>query len=223
MKIEHSESFLRHSFPALINLINTLDFVIHEPLYSHKLVESGHWDYVSYNNAWFLHHLDESLKILKHCLPKRQKFRFVDVGCGIGTKVSLASHFFDANGIELGDRYAKMAKEIAKKRRFHNYGRHDEIETEKAIYKEDALAFPHYHRYDVIYFFRPMSNDKMQMELENKIYNDARPGAIIIPIFAIGQRPKYIRKLKTPSEQIHIKLRCKTKFQKLNEEVQALL
>jgi len=215
--------FYSKFFPALVDVVNTLDLVIHEPLYDDKSFSDGLWDYVSYSIPHFLAHLDEAHQILQHRFPKRKRFSFIDVGCGIGTKVQLASHLFDAYGLELNKKYERMAKKIVKKRKFHNYGRHDDLNESKKIYREDALNFNAYHEYDVIYFFRPMNRDKLQKELENKVYSGAKPGAIIIPIFKIGELPRYIRKLKTPSNELHIKMLCGSKFKRLNQEIQAFL
>lgn len=204
----------------LISLVNQLETVIFKPLYSQEYFDAGHWDYVAYSVNDFFEHLEEAHMML----DKKDDLKFIDVGCGLGTKVHLAGILFDAYGVELNEEYAKVARKVNQEKRFHKYGRHVKLEKRKGespIFIADALKFD-YHDYDVIYFFRPMNNNDMETELEQRIYKQAKPGAIIIPIFKISKLPKNIRKLPTPSGQLFIKVNGNPHAKKLMQKARKL-
>ena len=97
--------------------------------------------------------------------------RFLDVGCGGGTKLVMASHFFrQADGLEYNSVFAENAR-----RTLHI------TKTEGAsVIEDDALRFENYADYDVIYFYRPISNDALLAKMEKTIVDQATPKTIII-------------------------------------------
>jgi hypothetical protein len=202
----------------LIDLVNQLELQIFEPLYDNEHTKAGHWDYITYSIGSFLAHMEEVRKLIG---PDK---KFIDVGCGIGTKVHLASHYFDAYGVELHPPYAKSARKLTRTKKFHKFGGYTAYHTRhlhQRIFQTDALKF-NYSGYDVVYFFRPMSNDKMQKELEQRIYKQVKPGTIIIPIYAISDFPSNIKHLQTPSKKLYVKVRDKQHFQNLNRRAKKL-
>lgn len=195
----------------LIDLINQLETAVFEPLYSQELYDKGHWNYIAYSISDFLNHMKEAYQLLG-----QENLKFIDVGCGIGTKVALASFYFDAYGVELNQKYVKAAKKITRAKKFLRFGGYKKGEQKQKIFQEDALQFD-YSNYDVIYYFRPMRDNKMQKKLENRIWRQAKDGAIIIPIYAIGDFPKNIRKIPTPSGHLYAKDATKALTQKAKE------
>ena len=201
----------------LIYAINQLERIIYEPLFDQGYVDKNHaWDYVSYSFDHFLTHLKEAKKI-----TSKRKVKFLDVGCGLGTKVCLASSFFDSYGIELNSKYYKVAKDVNTPRKFHTYGRYEDRKGADCIFKEDALNFD-YNPYDVIYFFRPLSDEALQKQLEQRIFKTCRPGTIIIPIYSQSTFPSYIRHLPTPSKELYIKIKDDQRAQQVNIKVKRL-
>jgi len=200
----------------LIHLINQLERKVYEPLFDKNYYEAGHWDYVCYGFKAFLQHLEEAHKILGN-----NKAKFIDVGCGLGSKVHLAGLYFDSYGIELNQKYCKVAKEINTPRKFFKYGRYEDLDGKNRIFKKDALTFD-YNPYDVIYFFRPLSEQPLQEKLEGRIFETAQPGAIIIPIFAQSRFPKHIRHLPTPSKELYVKVMNDKKANRLHNRVKNL-
>jgi len=91
--------------------------------------------------------------------------KFLDVGCGIGTKALLASHFFDAYGLEINPPYAQKAIKL--------------LGNDKII-QDDALKFDKYGDFDVIYAYQPMLNS---LKLFDKIAEQAKPNAIFLGFF----------------------------------------
>ncbi len=101
-----------------------------------------------------------------HGLIQDGQFSFVDVGCGTGNILLIAEQFlFDVFGLEKDDFPVSIAKGL--------------IGDEK-IYQEDIRTYPDYGKYDVIYYFCPLSLGKQQRNLETYIEDAMKPGAILI-------------------------------------------
>jgi protein-L-isoaspartate O-methyltransferase len=97
--------------------------------------------------------------------------RFLDVGCGCGLKVLSASQYVrEAHGLDYQQSYVDIAQRLTWKLR------PDETE----VFQADALTFDSYHEYDLIYFYRPMSDDAKLMEMERRIVDTARPGTVLV-------------------------------------------
>jgi len=97
--------------------------------------------------------------------------RFLDVGCGGGTKIWAALHFFPkACGLENNPTQVKVgAAALAK------------LDTPASrIIEMDARKFTDYSKYDVIYFYRPLKDAVGLKEMEDQIMAQARPGTLLI-------------------------------------------
>lgn len=99
---------------------------------------------------------------------------FIDVGCGIGTKLALAKASLKYcgqtkfNGVEITKNYVCAARKLLSR-----------LEIPGEIIEADALTID-YHRYDVIYFYSPLINDDMEKALEQRIVTTAREGSFIL-------------------------------------------
>ena len=175
----------------LLELINQLEVQIYEPLYNQKYYDKGHWDYVSYSHDNFI----QDLKQAYHFLGEAENLKFIDIGCGIGTKVLIASQFFQASGIELNQNYFKIARKVNAHKKFHKFGRYEKLGTKNNIINGDAFEHD-YSKYDVLYFFRPMNKEQLQIRLEKKIFKEMKVGAVIIPIYHQSEFPDYIQKVR---------------------------
>ncbi len=207
----------RRQYRKLIELVNQLEVQIYEPLYEQEYFEDGHWDYVVYDHGKFFSHIHEAHQLL----GGKKGLKFVDVGCGIGSKVQLASAYFDAWGVELSEKYAKVARKVNTKKKFHEYGRYKKFKSKNRILQGDALQ-QDYSNYDVIYFFRPISHAPTQKKLERLIFSEAKEGAIIIPIYAQSKFPEHIKKLPNPSGELYVKATQPGTFEKMRRGCLAL-
>ena len=118
----------------------------------------------------FIEHLHAARRVAL-ARKTRQPLRFLDVGCGSGLTVLLASELFDeAVGIEIDPGYVSAATEMLRRAEVPN-GR---------IEHADALLFEDYGAYDIIYFFRPLRDIDLLRQLERRILAQARPGTILI-------------------------------------------
>lgn len=107
----------------------------------------------------------------------RRALRFLDVGCGGGTKVFAATRFFaQSDGLELDPGYADAAR-----RTLHMIGA-----SRSTIIQADALTFGAYSDYDVIYFYRPLRTDALLAEMELRIIETARPGTILVAPYDVS-------------------------------------
>ena len=106
------------------------------------------------------------IAMLAECITYTEGFTFLDVGCGIGTKVALASEVFglDADGVEVD---ADMAAEARKWKTGD-------------ILVQDALEVPGlYQDYDIIWLYRPFRDIPSERALEEMIHKNMKSGAIL--------------------------------------------
>lgn len=93
--------------------------------------------------------------------------KFLDVGCGIGNILSIARILgFQSTGIEYNEAY-------------HQYLINPRTTNVEWM---DAFDFEKYYDYDIIYLYRPISNNDKMRQLMLKIVKEMRNGALIIPI-----------------------------------------
>jgi protein-L-isoaspartate O-methyltransferase len=101
----------------------------------------------------------------------RRAMRFLDVGCGGGTKVlSALCYFRQADGLEYDEKYVESARRTLQLTGAEN----------SAIIHADAMTFESYSDYDVIYLYRPLRTDALLEKLEQQIMRQARPGTILV-------------------------------------------
>jgi SAM-dependent methyltransferase len=142
----------RDDLPVMLRLYYSLEFAMGQVL------SDGDLNY--HPNASFsvLKFISNLRLIRRRC---GEGARFLDVGCGLGSKVWLAQSLgFDAYGLEINPKYVEVAKEC--------------VGTEHIIC-HDGLTYQDYDRFDVIYFYNPMPTD----ELESVILKTAKDGAIV--------------------------------------------
>jgi hypothetical protein len=139
-------------------LINTLEKLEKQYISSIPYDEIK-YNYIPYEIKVFLNILSdiyETTKDMKN--PK-----FIDIGCGIGTKVLIASNLFDAYGIDCNQNLIDISKIIGCK----NTSCCD-------IFDYDFSQF------DILFYYRPFYDDKIYETFENKIYTETKVGSIII-------------------------------------------
>lgn len=133
----------------------------------YKKLDKGEYPYIPFCIEAFVEQLSIVDELLKDC---NHPVSFLDVGCGIGTKVAIARTTFPgitAHGIEITDRYVKFAKKLLNNT------------PDTKVLKRDALKF-NYKNYDIVYFYCPLSNRELQKKLEQRIVNTANVGTYIL-------------------------------------------
>ena len=134
------------------------------------LVPDTHYRDIPLSGAYFLNLLQAARRVLLargHDGP----VRFIDVGCGGGTKVLAASAMFEvAHGLEYSPAYVKNGRKFLAK-----------LGADPTTLLEgDALTFDDYGSYDVIYFYRPLKNLDAAFRMEARVLEQARPGTVIL-------------------------------------------
>lgn len=114
---------------------------------------------------------------------KAHTAKFLDVGCGGGTKVLVASaHFAECHGLDFEEDY------VAAGQRMLQLTDSDTCQ----IFQADGLTFDQYDKYDVIYFYRPLRDDGLLAKMEDQIFSNAKPGTVILAPYtgALERRPE---------------------------------
>lgn len=109
-------------------------------------------------------------------LGKAGALHFVDVGCGVGLKLLQAGRYFErVSGIEYEPHRAEAAADWL--------GRSAEVIT------ADAVTYPSYGDFDVIYAYKPVQDDALMRQTEDRMVAMARPGTVLImPYMDFHQR-----------------------------------
>jgi len=117
---------------------------------------------------------------LKKHLTKENKsniLSFVDAGCGIGN-ILVAALSTDiatrVTGLELFDEPFKIAENFLKS--CHQI----------SVIQQDILLYDRYHEHDIIYYYCPFSDNGLQVRLEEKIEDEMKKGAILMPFYKQG-------------------------------------
>lgn len=104
--------------------------------------------------------------------------KFVDVGCGLGHKLLLArSYGLSTSGIEIRKPYAKKCRSLMKQ--FLGY-----FAKNIKVVNTDAMKFDGYGDFDIVYFYCPIRNHEVELQLEEKIASEVKVGAVVIGFMA---------------------------------------
>jgi hypothetical protein len=123
-------------------------------------------------NPWMPFQVADFVAIMSECVaycnPVEEPVvsaQFLDVGSGIGTKMMLAEVLFglSPSGLEVDEEMARYAGDT--------YGQWTIL--------KDALKYPNYYNFDIIWMYRPFRDGFKQAELEHKIFEEMKPGAIV--------------------------------------------
>jgi SAM-dependent methyltransferase len=148
---------------ALTKAIRTFERILvgHRP----KDLPNDSYEYIPFNLESFIKQIKVAYKLAKRGNTEPQ---FLDIGCGIGTKVMIARTFFAiSHGVEISKEYYDIAKKLT------NY-------CNAYVFHEDALKFKNYHEYDVLYYYCPIADYNKQRELEKLVCECMKPGAILL-------------------------------------------
>lgn len=106
------------------------------------------------------------LALLSEAVVEANGPLFLDVGCGIGTKVRLAEVIFslESYGVEIDERMVEASRSLVP-------GKVDPT---------DALNYSGYDKFDIIWMYRPFRNPALQRELEELIFATAKPGTVVV-------------------------------------------
>lgn len=174
---------LSSAFVAMENAINGED--------QHPDMKDFGYKFIPFGAMSFVEHMQAVWRILA-VLDRTDEARFIDIGSGAGTKLFLAAEFFRVvHGLELDQNYVARRANIA------NDGLDEEGQGLRGVMQGDAFEFDRYHEYDIIYSYCPPIKDDLQNKLEQKIYESAADGTVIVAPFVrysfMQAQPKAVR------------------------------
>lgn len=115
--------------------------------------------------GWMPFQLADFVAILTEVVREANGTSFLEVGSGIGTKMTVARRLFGltAVGIEYNETLATVAKQ----------------KLRGPVHIADALTWVgNYGAYDIIWMYRCFRDEVLQAQLEQRIYSEAKSGAI---------------------------------------------
>jgi SAM-dependent methyltransferase len=123
---------------------------------------------------WMPSDVAQYLVLLIEAMAEASGDRFLEVGCGPGTKMLLARELFglDVHGFDRVPEYVAAAWEQG-----------------LSAFVHDAAEYPDYDKYDIVFFNRPFRDRDAQRELESKIWRSMRRGAVVIAMNLETQPP----------------------------------
>jgi len=116
--------------------------------------------------SWMPFQLADFVAIMTEVMCVTDGVGFLEVGSGVGTKSMVARYMFGlcTFGIEFNEPLATVAMQ----------------KHRGPVWVGDALTFPHgYGNYDIIWMYRPFRDSDLQDQLEQRIYKEMRPGAVL--------------------------------------------
>ena len=168
------------------NLLDVYENILagHGPRDTNRVRKSGEFAYIPLNLAAFEAQIQQVRGFIS--VGKGLKdgyddphpdFSFIDVGCGIGSKVFLAREFVGyrgrADGIERHKPYVRVARRLLK------YSGCSSGSNDGKIICGNAITAD-FSKWDVIYFYCPIADVAKQQQLEKRIITTAKPGAYIL-------------------------------------------
>lgn len=179
---------------SAMKVLYVLEHHLGEIFIDNDLIEKlGAYSHISSSYGELCLQLEKSKEILDLIHKKRpveyippSEYKFLDIGCGFGTKVLFADALgFDAWGIECNKKYADIAKRIT----FY-----------WKIKKGNALNYKKYNEYDILYFYEPMKSNKID-KFYKKVLNNAKSPSIIVHSTLWGNKYNIFNSTKDISDQ----------------------
>jgi 2-polyprenyl-3-methyl-5-hydroxy-6-metoxy-1,4-benzoquinol methylase len=117
-------------------------------------------------HTWFAYHplpIAMFLPGIRQASELTDGRRFLDIGCGIGTKLALMHTLgWEVAGIDRTEHYLDAARELI---------------PEATLTHADALALNSFNA-DLVYMYRPAVSDKLETELERHVLAHVKPGTV---------------------------------------------
>lgn len=142
------------------------------------------WGYLAYPHSWFTQMLDAAVKACGAEHP-----RFIDLGCGIGTKLLAAERAgCKALGIEHDPRLIAEARKLGATV-------YEADLTEPETWHEPAIA------YDIVWCNSPFRDPALEIQFEADVADAMRPGAVLMLGNRAGPAPQGWEQLTTVIER----------------------
>lgn len=114
---------------------------------------------------WVPFPIPEFITLCAAAVTEAEGDNFLEIGCGIGTKMLLASTIFglEAFGFDRNPAYVEQAQRLGLR-----------------VSEADARTWKGYGDYDILWFNRPYRDPAEQAALEARVWAEVRPGAVVM-------------------------------------------
>jgi SAM-dependent methyltransferase len=145
----------------------------------YKDVTGKNWNYVPYSHLRFYKALKELVEAKNDSNPVKD-VKFLELGCGLGTKLYIASQWVGCgkvDGIEINPTYAEIARNMVAKR--------------GTVHCMNVKEFKQYGDYDIIYTYGEVREDNNHTI--NLVKEAMKPGAILLQSFISASICQWIK------------------------------
>lgn len=128
---------------------------------------------VSFSHHSFLRLVRTARQTLAKLAMFEQPPKFLDVGCGLGTTLWLATmEGFEAWGLDRNRRYLEVAAQM--------------IQNEDRVICSDLRDYEHYDEYDCLYWYSPLRDAPLQAKMDRRLAKKAKMPCVLILAFDQG-------------------------------------
>lgn len=141
----------------------------------------GGYKCIHLDPIYFISMLGDVLQHQKILAENMYGMKFLDIGCGVGEKIYLASLFgLDCYGLELREELINEGKNILQSMGHGGYNSFYGLRPKEpsCFIHADALTYD-YKDFDILYFYCPLCDGNLQVKLEEQIAKTAKVGAIV--------------------------------------------
>lgn len=158
-------------YRLLLNAISNIE---------NKICERSVCDIESYHYIPFppSHFIDALLEGFFHLGASTSK-KFIDIGCGSGLTVLIASGLFESYGFDYNTDLVDRARSF----------------LGDSVFLDDAKTFDRYDEFDFIYYYRPFFDENMYFEFEERVFKSMKSGSLVCPIWESFDWPRYTKKI----------------------------
>lgn len=165
-----SNPLVKAQTSASDDVFDWLHAILNQEKQTDDAYQSGCFPDIALPNSQFHQHLHAAYRVLL-AKGETHEVRFLDVGCGGGLKVLAALRYFkEADGLDYQHSYVETAQGLLERAKAYDAN----------AFQADALTFDGYGAYDVIYFYRPIRDHEKIIEMERRIVEIAKPGALLV-------------------------------------------
>lgn len=128
------------------------------------------YGYIPRDNDYFLTNLLDAIKVVNYYRKldlnvRKNRLKFIDIGCGFGTKVSIAKSLgLEADGLEINKKTAKIAKLLKAGK----------------IHIGNCVTWKHFGDYDILHYYTPLHDYEKGTKFEKNLFNSIKPGAVVV-------------------------------------------
>jgi len=174
--MQHVLDDLRSDYHVMLSKLSNADCPAKK-----KRDEKGCFDVIGNGPAPVAENIAKAKKFLKKYSGIKQP-KFLDCGCGFGNIMLIAySLGCHAYGIDLNERALKLAR--LNKDKGNAWCSPSQ---QFVVYRRDILTYKDYGKYDIVYYYCPMRNGKLERQFEQKVADDMRVGAVILPFYSVN-------------------------------------